>query len=95
MISTPPAKFARLPCSARPMARPAAPITAIKEVVSTPTIEATLTSNSTLRTILARLPTKLCRARSTLRRSSTAPTLRVSTLINHQPISRVMSARVS
>jgi uncharacterized protein YyaL (SSP411 family) len=32
IIKTPPAKFARLPCKARPMANPAAPIMAANEV---------------------------------------------------------------
>ena len=94
-ISTPPAKFARLPWSARPMARPAAPMAAMKEVVSMPIIEATLTSSSTLRIMLARLPMKLCRVRSTRRSASRLLTRSVTRLISHQPISRVNSARVS
>lgn len=95
MISTPPAKLARLPCNARPMARPAAPIMAMKEVVSTPIIEATLISSRIRSTMLIRLQMKLLSARSTLRTSRTRPTLVVSLLISHQPISRVISARVS
>jgi len=43
---------------------------ATKDVVSIPTIDATLTSNSTLNTMLARLPMKPCSVGSTWRRCS-------------------------
>ncbi|MCY1380354.1 hypothetical protein D9M68_954090 [compost metagenome] len=60
-----------------------------------PIIEATLTISSIFRMMLARLPTKPCKVRSTRRCCISAPTLPVRTLISHQPISRVSSASVS
>lgn len=94
-ISTPPAKLARLPCRARPMARPAAPMAATKLVVWMPIMEATLTTSRIFRTMLTRLPTKPCRVRSTLRLASRPPTRPVRVLISHQPIARVSSARAT
>src|SRR5690606_14545550 len=91
-ISTPPAKFARLPCKARPIARPAAPIAATNEVVSTPIIDATLTISRIFRMMLARLLMKPCNARSALRKASNAPTLVVNRLISHQPMVSVTRA---
>ncbi|MDT4879711.1 hypothetical protein FQZ97_1154130 [compost metagenome] len=75
------------------MARPAAPMTATKEVVSTPIIEATLTISRTLRMMLIRLPMKPCRVRSTRRCVIRALTLPVSRLISHQPSNSVTRAR--
>ncbi|MNL30112.1 hypothetical protein D3C87_1518280 [compost metagenome] len=91
-ISTPPAKFARLPCNARPMARPAAPMAATNEVVSTPIIDATLTISRIFRMMFARLLIKPCKARSALRNAIRPPSFCVTLLISHQPMARVITA---
>ena len=59
--------------------------------VSTPTIEATLTSSKIFSTMLARLPIKPCRAQSTSRPSSVRPTLRTSTRVNTQALAGSMA----
>ena len=46
IIITPAATFDRVPCSARPMARPAAPMTATIEVVWMPNVLSTTTTAS-------------------------------------------------
>ncbi|MNN67667.1 hypothetical protein D3C81_1833120 [compost metagenome] len=74
------------------MARPAAPMAAANEVVSTPIIDATLTTSMTFRAMLAKLLTKPCSAASVLRNASNFPSFWVNLLINHQPIARVTSA---
>ncbi|MOA19540.1 hypothetical protein D3C78_1399320 [compost metagenome] len=77
------------------MASPAAPSAAMNEVVSTPTMDATLINSMIRSAMLARLAMKPVSARSTLRPSSTTPILRVRLLTSHQPTSRVSNARVS
>ena len=67
----------------------------MNEVVSTPIIDATLTNNSTLSTMLAKLAMKPCKVRSTRRMASRRLTRPVSTLISHQPTARVINARVT
>ena len=58
IISTPPAKFASPPCSASPTANPAAASIAMKEVISTPSIDIAVISTNTLRSIEKKLVKK-------------------------------------
>ncbi len=94
-IRAPPAKLARLPCRARPTARPAAPSTAINDVVSIPTMPATLISSSTLSAMEASEPMNPCSVGSTLRLLMTPFIAFIRRPISHQPTSSVNSASAS
>ncbi|MNE72677.1 hypothetical protein D3C80_1686380 [compost metagenome] len=68
MISRKPAaKLESEPCSARPMARPAAPIMATKEAVCTPTRPRAAITTNTRMVYLRMLPTKWVTVVSSLR----------------------------
>ena len=58
-IITPEAKLLRLPCSAKPTAKPIAAITPTKEVVSMPTIPATVSNKKTFSPIPTMEPTNV------------------------------------
>ncbi|MNV78795.1 hypothetical protein D3C71_1723110 [compost metagenome] len=80
MISRKPAaKFERDPCSARPMARPAAPMMATKEAVCTPTRPRAAITTNTRMVYLRMLPTKWVTVASSLRVciTLTTPPLRI------------------
>ena len=55
IISTPPAKFAMLPCNARPTAKPAAPRMAMKDVICTPTMEITEMKSALIESFISEL----------------------------------------
>jgi len=90
--STPDAKLDRDPCSARPTARPAAPTTATKEVVLTPSLS---TAASTTRVIIimkVMLPKNLVTVLSTFRLSRTFSRTRSIPFATHLPTMRMMMA---
>ncbi len=67
MINAPPAKLLRAPCNAKPMAKPAAPIMAANDVVSIPSLEATVTMSKTFNAQLIRLLKNFDKDSSSLR----------------------------
>ena len=91
-ISTPPAKLASVPCSARPTARPAAPSTATKLVVATPSIWITLTNRSAFSPQPIRLPMKRCSVGSVSRFCMPRSTARTSTRMIRRPMKSTSSA---
>ena len=82
---TPPAKFCRVPLSAMPTARPAAPSTAMKEVVSTPTIWITLITSITFSSVLVSPFRKGIREGSTSRLRMTRTIAFVIMPMTHNP----------
>ncbi len=91
-ISTPPAKLASEPCKARPTARPAAPSTAINEVVSIPIIPATVIRTIALKPAPVRLIRKFLSVSSIPPLLSAAPMPRVTIPTIHQPTIKVTKA---
>ena len=71
------------------MAKPAAPSTAINEVVAIPTIEATEINSSSLSIQETKLPIKGIKVGSTFERSMEAFTSLLMPLMIHKPISKV------
>ena len=64
MIKTPPARLANEPCRARPIAKPAAPIAATREALSTPNCVITNTNKMIFNPQLAALTVNFSRVGS-------------------------------
>ena len=92
---TPPEKFCKVPESAIPIAKPAAPSIAMNEVISIPTIPMTVITNNTFKTMLNKLFKKGFREASISLLSKRLDTVFVKNLMTHNPIIKVKIAKIN